>query len=123
MCSKMSAAFWVDDAHDNRKILASIRSLSVSRNDYYDGPFDQLADNYVYTGEINILSYFIKEYPGLEGRIDKYGYYTDTERPLRVALSRYSTYYTNSQIITFIASAKASSDVYHYISSRGTFES
>ena len=116
-------AFWVDAEHDNRKVLASIRQLSVMRNDYYDGPFDQLADNYVYTGEINILSYFIKALPGLEGRIDKYGYYTDTTKPLRVALSSYGTYYTNSQLITFVASAKASSDVYHYFSSRGAFKS
>ena len=110
-------AFWIDRAHDDRKILAMIRKIAVSRNDYYDGPFDQLADNYV--DEVNISEYMQRAYPGLRGRIDKYGYYTDTERSSRVALSNYGTYYTHAAVLQFISNAKESDDPYHYISRGG----
>ena len=113
-------AFWVDEAHGNRKILASIRQHSVTRNDYYDGPFDQLADNYA--EKTGVSEYMVKAFPSLEGRIDKYGYYTDTERPLRVAITTYGTYYTQAQFIQFIERAKASGDPYKYISRRGVPE-
>jgi len=110
-------AFWVDETHDNRKILASIRQHSVKRNDYYDGPFDQLADNYA--EEVGISEYMVKAFPALAGRIDTYGYYTDRERPLRVAITTYGTYYTHAQVIAFIDRAKAADDPYQYISRKG----
>ncbi|MBI2855964.1 MAG: hypothetical protein HYX93_03860 [Chloroflexi bacterium] len=110
-------AFWVDSAHGNRKVLATIRRISVTRNDYYDGPFDQLADNYA--DEVGVSDYMIKASPGLEGRIDKFGYYTDSERPVRVALSNYGTYFTQNDIIQFVERAKASEDPYQYISRGG----
>ena len=37
--------FWVDRDHGNRRVLVAVRRASSVRNDYYDGPFDQLADN------------------------------------------------------------------------------
>ena len=40
-------AFWIDKAHGDRKIFVAVRGYSATRNDYYDGPFDQLADNHV----------------------------------------------------------------------------
>ena len=58
-------AFWIDQAHGDRKVLASVRSLNVQRNDYYDGPFDQLADNYV--DETEISEYMQRALPGLRG--------------------------------------------------------
>jgi hypothetical protein len=57
--------------------------------------------------------------PGIKGRIDKWGYYTDVERPSRVALSVYGTHYTQADILDFIKKAKAAPDPYHYISRGG----
>jgi len=114
-------AFW-DDGF-GKKVLASIRQHSVTRNDYYDGPFDQLADNYA--KEVNIKEYMIKASPAMENRINAYGYFiydqygNEIERPLRVALSTYQTYYSDSQFIEFIERAKAADDPYQYISRRG----
>ena len=110
-------AFWLDAAHDGRKILAAVRQISVTRNDYYDGPFDQLADNYA--DETNVAEYMQRAYPALRGRIDKYGYYTDQERPLRVAISTYFTYYTQADLREIAARVRASDDPYHMISRRG----
>ena len=109
--------FWVDAAHDGRKVLAGIRRLNLNRNDYFDGPFDQLADNYA--GEVGILGYIQRAYPTLQGRIDKYGYYTDTERPLRVALPNYYIYLSTSDLQQFVKQAKEASDPYQHISRRG----
>lgn len=110
--------FWLDPQSD-RKVLTTIRRLSVMRNDYYDGPFDQLSDNHVDTGEIDIRSYMERAIPSITGRIDRYGYYTDSERPSRVALSNYGTYYTFAEAIEFVEQAKKSFDPYFYISRGG----
>jgi hypothetical protein len=110
-------AFWVDEAHDARKVLFAVRKLSVTRNDYHDGPFDQLADNYA--DETNVSEYMQRAFPALRGRIDKYGYYTDRVRPMRVALSTYLTYFAQSDLLRFIELVRESSDPYAFISQRG----
>jgi len=110
-------AFWVDRDHDGRKVLVAIRRLNSNRNDYYDGPFDQLADNYA--KEVRISEYMQLAAPGLRGRIDEYGYYTDKERPMRVALACYYSYLAPSDLRKFFERAKQSEDVYQYISRRG----
>lgn len=109
--------FWADPKADDRKVLATIRKISVLRNDYYDGPFDQLSDNYV--DVIDIKSWIERAIPTIKGRIDKYGYYTDTERPSRVALSNYGNYYTFAEALQFVEAAKKSFDPYYYISRGG----
>lgn len=110
-------AFWVDTEQPARKVLATIRKISVTRNDYYDGPFDQLADNYV--EQTQVAKWMERAIPSIKGRIDKYGYYTDVERPSRVALSCYGTYYTQADILEFVKKAKASPDPYQFISRGG----
>ena len=109
--------FWEDR---DRKVLASIRKLSVRRNDYYDGPFDQLADNYA--DEVEIRKYMELALPGVKGRIDKYGYYTNRERPIRVALSNYGSYYTYSEAVSFVKNAIASGDPHYFIAKSGRVE-
>lgn len=109
--------FWADPKAENRKVLATIRKISVLRNDYNDGPFDQLSDNYA--DEINIKKYMELAIPSIKGRIDKYGYYTNRERPSRVALSNYGTYYTFGEAVKFIEAAKKTPTPYHYISRGG----
>lgn len=80
-------AFYVNKK-DRRKILIGVWAQNVRRNNYWDGPFDQLADNYVNTE----LSEFIQlAYPHTKSRIDKYGKFTD-EKGFRVAITPYSEY-------------------------------
>jgi len=111
------SAFWRDRANADRLVLAGVRQLNIRRNDYYDGPFDQLADNYA--TETQIAKYMQLAYPALEGRIDEYGYYTDLERPLRVALSTYYTYASLSEILAFSVSLESAVDPYAFIASAG----
>jgi hypothetical protein len=105
-------AFWVDAAHGDRKVMIAIRGQSAVRNDYYDGPFDQLADNYV--DEVRVSDYIVRASPSLEGRIDKYGYFTDRESG-RVSISPYYVYFTMTSLRGFFAEAKAQEDPYAFI--------
>ncbi len=110
-------AFWIDVEHGDRKVLAGVRRLNLQRNDYYDGPFDQLADNYA--EETGVAAYMVRAFPNLAGRIDKYGYYTDTERPLRVAISAYFIYSAQSEMIAFVGRLAEDADPLALISRSG----
>ena len=114
---KSGFAFWVDRAHDDRKVLVAIRGASATRNDYYDGPFDQLADNYV--DQTNIAEYMVRAAPSLNGRIDKYGYFTTRDRPSRVSISPYYVYFSGEALNIYFDRLQASDDPYYLVSRRG----
>ncbi len=110
-------AFWSDVAHGGRKVLAGVRQLNIRRNDYYDGPFDQLADNYA--AETQVAEYMQRAFPSLRGRIDQFGYYTDQDRPIRVALSTYYTYASTAEIVAFVGRLQDAGDPYALIARGG----
>ena len=114
---KSGFAFWVDKAHNDRKVLIAIRGASATRNDYYDGPFDQLADNYV--KQTNISEYMVRAAPSLRGRIDKYGYFTNRDRPSRVSISPYYVYFSQQALNLYFDRIKGAEDPYFLISRKG----
>ena len=114
---KSGFAFWVDRAHGDRKILIAIRGANATRNDYYDGPFDQLADNYV--EQTNISEYMQRAAPSLRGRIDKYGYFTDRDRPSRVSISPYYVYFSGQALNLYFDRIISAEDPYFLISRKG----
>ena len=81
----------------SRKELVAVRGQSVDRNDFYDGPFDQLADNYA--SQSPLRKCLEKWRPLLRGRIDDLGRFIDAEAPARVAIVPYQTYYTNAEAV------------------------
>jgi hypothetical protein len=81
-------AYFIDRAYD-RKILIGVHGRNAQRNNYYDGPFDQLPDNYIDKAKMG--EYIVKAYPFTKGRIDKYGNYTDREAA-RFSISNYLIY-------------------------------
>ncbi len=111
--------YWLDPEARPRKVLAAVRRASVARNDHYDGPFDQLSDNHVETGEVEIRSLIELALPAVRGRIDRFGYYTDTARPARVALATYGTYGTLAEAAALVAAAVADADPRRAISRGG----
>ncbi len=110
-------AFLLDWRHDNRKVLAAISGANATVNNYYDGPFDQLADNYV--DQTNISEYLQLSLPSLRGRIDKYGYYTDRSGSSRVAVSPYFVYFSVDNLKQFMGMVRTSPDPYYTISRKG----
>jgi len=109
--------FWIDPAHPDRKALVAIRGANATVNNYYDGPFDQLADNYV--DETHIAEYMMLSSPGLRGRLDKYGYFTDKVGSSRLAISPYYVYFSDQALQAFVRKVRASEDPYFTISRRG----
>ena len=114
---KSGFAFWVDEAHDNRKVLMAISGESNTRNDYYDGPFDQLTDNYV--DVTNVSEYMIRWAPSLRDRIDKYGYFTNRDRPSRVSISPYYFYFSDEALMLFSQRTREAEEPTYFISRKG----
>jgi len=110
-------AFWVDEAHPDRKALVAIRGANATVNNYYDGPFDQLADNYV--DVTNVSEYMMQASPGLRGRLDKYGYFLDRDGSSRLAISPYFVYFSDAALQDFVRSLRFSEDPYYTLSRRG----
>ncbi len=108
--------FLIDEQNDDRKVLVSIRCANATVNNYYEGTFDQLADNYV--DETNIAEYLQRASPTLRGRIDKYGYYTDRAGSSRVAVSPYFVYFSDRELHLFMDGVRASDDPYQTISEK-----
>jgi hypothetical protein len=110
--------FLVDKNHNDRKVLAAIRGANATVNNYYDGPFDQLADNYV--DQTNITEYLVLSSPTLRGRLDKYGYFNDQVGSSRVAVSPYFVYFSEHQLGGFLEMINSSDDPYRTISKKGS---
>jgi hypothetical protein len=95
--------FWV---RGGAKILTAVRSTSVERNDYFDGPFDQLADNYA--AQVPLRKYVEEAFPALKDQIDLYGYFTaGPDKGDRVALTSYLSYGTTAEALEFTRRAAA----------------
>lgn len=96
-------AFYVD-VPNGRKILIAVYGENTDRNNFYDGPFDQLPDNYA--AQTNISAYIQEAYPYTKGVIDRYGNFTNQEGA-RVVINPYSVYY-EPDALSFVASCKSS---------------
>lgn len=94
-------AFYVDAVND-RKILIAVNNFNGRRNNYYDGPFDQLPDNYA--DETNIKTYLELAYPHAKGKIDKRGVLLE-EKGNRVAVGAYYSY-QDEQELDFVDSCR-----------------
>lgn len=86
--SKNGFVFY-DDAPRQRKILIGVKNENIQKNNYYDGPFDQLPDNYA--AITNLKKYIELAYPDLKGQIDEYGAFINNPAT-RLAISPYYSY-------------------------------
>ena len=112
--------FWSDAKQNGRKVLSMVSKKSVLRNDPFDGPFDQLADNDVRMAKIG--EWMERAFPRLKGRIDEYGYYKNTKQPSRVALTCYGMYDRAAEVNAFVLKVKECSDPCECISKSGVME-
>lgn len=70
-------AFYRDARHE-RKILIGAYKGNVQANNYLDGPFDQMPDNFI-QGD-SYRDAILSAEPGLKGRINRYGSFADGAR-------------------------------------------
>jgi hypothetical protein len=101
------------DAFKDRLILIGVYSGNSMVNNYFDGPFDQLPDNFI-EGD-TLKKAFIDQRPELKGKIDRFGN-TDNGAS-RVLITPYIHYTYETQLSVFKDCAdKAGSDKQAYYS-------
>jgi hypothetical protein len=100
--------FYLDRQHA-RKLLVGVRAENVLRNNWYDGPFDQLPDNAIKRGAVSIQQYIEEAYPSTKGRIDRYGVFLD-DPEMRVAIDPYLEYSNLREVRRLIASVQRMQD-------------
>ncbi len=88
-------AFYRDQRE--RKILIGVLIYNVSVNNYYDGPFDQLPDNFIVGDKLK--SAIEASDPSVVGRLDEYGYFTTGEG--RYLIGPYLQYSDEQQLAPF----------------------
>jgi hypothetical protein len=81
----------------NRKILVGVFEGNSRVNNYYDGPFDQLPDNFI-EGEA-LRSIILEVEPSLAGKIDRFGGSPDGSD--RFLISPYLHYRTDQDLLVF----------------------
>ena len=86
-------AFYRDRFLD-RKILVGVYEGNYRLNTYFDGPFDQLPDNFV-EGEM-LRQAILDVSPGLKGKIDRFG--SSPDGAVRYLIKPYASYQTESQL-------------------------
>ena len=82
-------AFYKDHRLD-RKILIGAFAGNIQANNYFDGPFDQLPDNFI-EGEV-LRRAILQVQPALKGRIDRFGSAPDGS--IRFMIAPYLAYQT-----------------------------
>ncbi len=97
-------AFYLDTLN-RRRILVGIDGYYALLNNWFDGPFDQLPDNYVKTGDIEVQKYMEASYGFEPGIIDTYGNFLHREG-IRVAVAPYYAYYSISDLVNVIENCK-----------------
>jgi hypothetical protein len=109
LLEKRTQFVFYHDTHNYRKILVAVFAENIKRNNYYDGPFDQLADNYI-TKETGLKECINKAYPYARGYVNDYGefvaaagYSTD----VRMAITPYYAYDSMDDLMMFIEDCNA----------------
>lgn len=78
------------DHRTERKILIGVHESNARVNNYFDGPFDQLPDNFI-EGE-SLRSAILQIDPELNGKIDRYGASPDGSSRYMIAPYRHYTF-------------------------------
>ena len=85
---------YYDDRFAKRKILVGVNVLNTSVNNYLDGPFDQLPDNFI-VGD-TLQRTILAASPEMEGEIDRFGNSPDGET--RYLIAPYLQYEQESEL-------------------------
>src|SRR5262249_24036280 len=82
------------DRRQERKILVGVYEGNYRLNTYFDGPFDQLPDNFI-EGE-TLRQAILEISPGFKGKIDRFGSSPDGE--VRFLIKPYASYKRESDL-------------------------
>lgn len=88
--------FFVDDRRQ-RRILVGVAFSNSRVNNYFDGPFDQLPDNFIEGDDFRDM--IVSVAPELKGKIDRFGGWGEGEQ--RFMIAPYYYYQTPSELAAF----------------------
>lgn len=95
-------------ASARRLVLIAVSSDHVARNSWFDGPGDQLADNF---DPVPLKPLLLDAFPELAAdRIDSFGFFTDSSGTERVGLYPYHGYRDESDLTAFALSLRPDPD-------------
>lgn len=95
LVGKRTGFAYYRDHRLDRKILIGVFDQNVRLNNYFDGPFDQLPDNFI-EGE-TLRAAIIDSDPSVKGQIDRLGYFQKDEA--RYAISPYMQYRNDNDLL------------------------
>jgi len=101
---------WYKDRYRERWILIGVRAAETSLNTYFDGPFDQLPDNFI-EGDM-LRDALLTLSPEVEGQIDRFGNSLDLKG--RMLVDPYILYSDESELAAFDQCAAAAIDEASY---------
>jgi hypothetical protein len=96
LVGKRTGFAYYRDHRLDRKILIGVFEKNVLLNNYFDGPFDQLPDNFI-EGE-TLRQAIVASDPTVKGKIDRLGYFENDES--RYAIGPYMQYRSESDLLT-----------------------
>lgn len=106
-----------DDPDTGRKLLVGVDGANVELNNYFDGPFDQLPDNFI--GSTPFADYVEAAYPYTRGHIDNHGRFITPGGRGRMAITPYMDYKSLPELVAYIdrcvATAKTKDELYYCI--------
>lgn len=84
----LSSFVFFNDRNINRKVLVGVYAWNVQSNNYFDGPFDQLPDNFIH--KTKFRTYLEEAYPETKGLVNNRGEYFGRDE--RVSVMPYLIY-------------------------------
>jgi hypothetical protein len=97
LVGKRTGFAYYRDHRLDRKILIGVFEQNMRLNTYFDGPFDQLPENFI-EGE-TLRQAILDSDPEMKGEIDRLGYFLDGDG--RYAIATYMHYRTASDLVVF----------------------
>ncbi len=109
--NRTSFTFYKDKLVD-RQILVGVFGGNTQLNNYFDGPFDQLPDNYI-EGD-SLLDALLQIEPSMKGHVDRYG--SDPSGEVRYAITTYRYYSDVEDLKPIVDCAAKTNDPAQYYS-------
>lgn len=97
LVGKRTGFVYYRDHKLDRKILIGVLNTNVLLNNYFDGPFDQLPDNFI-EGDA-LREAILEQRPDLKGRIDRFGRIRGSE--IRYTIAPYLMYFELKELDSF----------------------
>lgn len=95
LLGKRTGFAYYRDHRIDRKILIGVFEQNIRLNNYFDGPFDQLPDNFI-EGE-TLRQAIVDSDPDVKGMIDRLGYFQKDDT--RYAISPYMQYRNENDLL------------------------